>query len=540
MFKEKIEYSRSIHTISDMGGESIQTTVQNSWFGKVKSAIKDLFGDKHVDYKLPSIICVGGESSGKSSVLENITKCRLFPRNISMCTKCPIHVIINDGSGKLSVTILGKKIICKNDAEIYNEVEKYFKYLSDDSVHEEEITINISCKGLPHLEFYDLPGLRTYPPEAAEKTVSLTKKYLNKKNSIIICTVPASTTRLTTCQAIALINDMKLQDSSIVALTMCDRVGPDEVEELIIDRIMGKSKEITDLKYAGYVGVINRSNKDRISLDDVGKVEVDWLTKNVLSVASKELDFNELSMNKLKDHLSIHNLIKNTDNLYNRYIDEKWVPNVHEKIKKEISDVENMIESLGPLMSIEDLNELLVEVFMYDGVVLKEILEIFDCRWLLKYNHVIHQYDIADIDVFGSEKHMGLLCDWVLERFNENCECDIHIERYTNAEITIRKQFINHAIDIYKETYDINLQKINNALELRSILQLPITENTLILNSIAELFIGKILDNSFTPKFSEADIIENEEYQTKRASLNKQLDELNTHLNLIKKFKESV
>jgi len=33
-----------------------------------------------------------GESTGKSSLLENITRCSIFPRDRDICTRCPVRL----------------------------------------------------------------------------------------------------------------------------------------------------------------------------------------------------------------------------------------------------------------------------------------------------------------------------------------------------------------------------------------------------------------------------------------------------------------
>ena len=48
--------------------------------------------DDTIVYEVPKVIVIGAESSGKSSLLENITKCPIFPRNTSICTRQPIHL----------------------------------------------------------------------------------------------------------------------------------------------------------------------------------------------------------------------------------------------------------------------------------------------------------------------------------------------------------------------------------------------------------------------------------------------------------------
>ena len=47
---------------------------------------------------LPKVIVIGTESSGKSSLLERITKCQLFPRDGKICTMCPIKVKLQNGT----------------------------------------------------------------------------------------------------------------------------------------------------------------------------------------------------------------------------------------------------------------------------------------------------------------------------------------------------------------------------------------------------------------------------------------------------------
>lgn len=61
-------------------------------------------------------------------------------------------------------------------------------------------------------------------PETAKITTDLCRKYLNERNSIVLYVVPATTTRLTSCQSIALISEMGMEQNCILALTMADRL----------------------------------------------------------------------------------------------------------------------------------------------------------------------------------------------------------------------------------------------------------------------------------------------------------------------------
>ena len=76
------------------GSYDIQTALNQGAYKRFYDAVWSVFGkssSKTADFKLPEVVVVGSESSGKSSLLENITKCEIFPRDRSQCTRAPIR-----------------------------------------------------------------------------------------------------------------------------------------------------------------------------------------------------------------------------------------------------------------------------------------------------------------------------------------------------------------------------------------------------------------------------------------------------------------
>ncbi|KAL3155927.1 hypothetical protein ABBQ32_012925 [Trebouxia sp. C0010 RCD-2024] len=71
---------------------SVQSTLQRSTFGRFWKAIKLLAPSQKEQFKLPQVVVIGNESVGKSSLLEGITKCAVFPRARTLCTKCPVRL----------------------------------------------------------------------------------------------------------------------------------------------------------------------------------------------------------------------------------------------------------------------------------------------------------------------------------------------------------------------------------------------------------------------------------------------------------------
>lgn len=72
--------------------KGIINTLVNSSFGsfnKALESIRPLTPEVHLT--LPRVVFVGSQDAGKSSLLENITKCAIFPRDKGVCTRMPIN-----------------------------------------------------------------------------------------------------------------------------------------------------------------------------------------------------------------------------------------------------------------------------------------------------------------------------------------------------------------------------------------------------------------------------------------------------------------
>lgn len=328
-------------------GINIFGTLEGSLFGKIKNVVGGLVNNNPVElakYKLPKVIVMGNESTGKSSLLENITKCQLFPRHSKLCTKAVVHLILNNGDEKYVVKYGDKSLDIDQRDNIYKEIKKIMDELPSDSISEEEIIIEMTDKDLPNFEFFDLPGIRSYPQNMADTTTNLCKKYLADKDSIILCVVPVTITRLTSCQSIALINEMKMEHNCILALTMSDRLQMENVEDLLIKRLLQTSDEIIDLHFAGYIAIVNRLHTDNFNLEENDDIEKNWFHTNILSVMPEEYADHKLM---IEQNITVFNLLRKMDELYNKFIRVDWIPKINAKITDDINAVQFDIDDLG-------------------------------------------------------------------------------------------------------------------------------------------------------------------------------------------------
>lgn len=78
---------RKVHDI-----EGIVHRLVNSSFGSFNSAVEHIRAlIPQVELTLPRVVVLGSRDAGKSSLLENITKCPIFPRGKGLCTRMPIN-----------------------------------------------------------------------------------------------------------------------------------------------------------------------------------------------------------------------------------------------------------------------------------------------------------------------------------------------------------------------------------------------------------------------------------------------------------------
>jgi GTP-binding protein EngB required for normal cell division len=348
-------------------GNNLKKTMEQSLFGKIKETLLALFTQKEIEtFQMPKVIVIGNESTGKSSLLENITKCQLFPRDSKLCTKCPVRVCMaSKGNQKYSVQyVKGGKQIIKNvnkRDDLYGVINEYMNSLPADHISDDVLTVTIVDNDMPDFEMYDLPGIRTYPPDTAEKTMALCRKYLSDKNSIVLCVVPATTTRLTSSQSIALITETKMEKNCILALTMADRLQPIHIEDLLVKRIIGTSDELVGLNFAGYVAVINRLHTESCNLEEHDEIEKQWFDSVIIKNIPPEYKKYEEA---ICTNVRVDNLILKMNELYKHFFENNWIPRVLSDIQIKIANFEKEYIALGhEKITDEDIKKCLDDAF---------------------------------------------------------------------------------------------------------------------------------------------------------------------------------
>ncbi|KAI0082872.1 hypothetical protein K474DRAFT_1655054 [Panus rudis PR-1116 ss-1] len=231
---------------------------------------------------LPQICVLGSQSSGKSSVLENIVGRDFLPRGTGIVTRRPLVLqLINRPASKQqngeAVSTEGDKFA---NADEWGEFlhlpgQKFYDFnkIRDEIVRDTEaktgrnagispIPINLRIYS-PHvltLTLVDLPGLTKVPvgdqPRDIEKQIrEMVLKYINKPACIILA-VTAANTDLANSDGLKLAREVDPEGQRTVGvLTKIDLMDPGTD---VVDILAGR---VIPLRL-GYVPVVNRGQKD--------------------------------------------------------------------------------------------------------------------------------------------------------------------------------------------------------------------------------------------------------------------------------------
>ncbi|KAM0813645.1 putative Protein msp1 [Seiridium cardinale] len=207
---------------------------------------------------LPSIVVIGSQSSGKSSVLESIVGHEFLPKGLNMVTRRPIELTLintpgsNAEYGEFPDLGLGK---VSDFSSIQRTLTELNQAVSDaECVSDDPIRLSISSPHVPDLSLIDLPGYiqvvgQNQPLELKQKISELCDKYIQAPN--VILAISAA--------------DVDLANST--ALRASRRVDPRGERTIgvvtkmdLVDPIRGMSI-LNDKQYPlrlGYVGVVSR------------------------------------------------------------------------------------------------------------------------------------------------------------------------------------------------------------------------------------------------------------------------------------------
>ncbi|KAF7374965.1 hypothetical protein MSAN_00382600 [Mycena sanguinolenta] len=221
--------------------------------------------DQSDTLKLPSIVVIGSQSSGKSSVLEAIVGPRIFCRRNNMVTRRPIeltlvHTYSTDGQtpveyGEFPALGLGK--ITDFSAIQRTLTDLNLAVPATEAVSPEPIDLRIYSPNVPDLTLIDLPGYiqlasLDQPDSLKEKISALCEKYIREPNIVLaVCAADVDLANSPALRASRKVDPLGLR--TIGVITKMDLVPPEQGASILA----GNRYPL----HLGYVGVVTKATK---------------------------------------------------------------------------------------------------------------------------------------------------------------------------------------------------------------------------------------------------------------------------------------
>ncbi|KAJ3415745.1 dynamin-like GTPase mgm1 [Chytridiales sp. JEL 0842] len=223
---------------------------------EVRNLLKTV--DNNTNLQLPSIVVIGSQSSGKSSVLEAIVGHEFLPKGSNMVTRRPIELtLIHSPQEKESYSEfpqlgLGKVFDFKQVQKTLTDLN--LAVSDEECISKKPIELRIYSPNVPDLTLVDLPGYiqisnKKQPPMLKEKIIDLCDQYIQEPN--IILAVCAADVDLANSEALRASRKVDpVGERTIGVITKMDLVEPREGVSIL--------KNTDYPLQLGYVGVVNK------------------------------------------------------------------------------------------------------------------------------------------------------------------------------------------------------------------------------------------------------------------------------------------
>ncbi|XP_039542672.1 dynamin-3 isoform X10 [Pimephales promelas] len=211
---------------------------------------------------LPQIAVVGGQSAGKSSVLENFVGRDFLPRGSGIVTRRPLilQLVNNKAEYAEFLHCKGRKFV--DFDEVRQEIEAETDRITGSNKGISSIPINLRVYS-PHvlnLTLIDLPGMTKIavgdqPPDIEHQIRDMLMQFITRESCLILAVTPANTD-LANSDALKVAKEVDPQGvRTIGVITKLDLMDEGtDAREILENKLLPLRR--------GYIGVVNRSQKD--------------------------------------------------------------------------------------------------------------------------------------------------------------------------------------------------------------------------------------------------------------------------------------
>uniref|UniRef100_A0A673BBT3 Dynamin-2 n=1 Tax=Sphaeramia orbicularis TaxID=375764 RepID=A0A673BBT3_9TELE len=211
---------------------------------------------------LPQIAVVGGQSAGKSSVLENFVGRDFLPRGSGIVTRRPLILQLVNSKAEYAEFLhcKGRKFVDFDEVRLEIEAETDRLTGSNKGISPIPINLRVYSPNVLNLTLIDLPGMTKVavgdqPVDIEHQIRDMLLQFITKESCLILAVTPANTD-LANSDALKIAKEVDPQGlRTIGVITKLDLMDEGtDARDILENKLLPLRR--------GYIGVVNRSQKD--------------------------------------------------------------------------------------------------------------------------------------------------------------------------------------------------------------------------------------------------------------------------------------
>ncbi|CAF1050943.1 unnamed protein product [Adineta ricciae] len=322
------------------------STFQDAFDNKVRHLMdkmdqaRSLLLESNENFTFPTVVVVGDQSSGKSTLLESLSLVEL-PKGSGIVTRCPLVLRLRESDERRVYRLYennGKELLNEKDLNIPQYIEQETIKLAGDSknIVQDMIELQVEDPHVRNLTVVDLPGiahtaLDGQPKDIHDQIIKLIHRFIKPEESIILCVWPANVD-IAVGEAFALAREFDpLGKRTIGVITKTD-LATDRSK--LKQQLLMTGRDVIRLKL-GFVAVRNRSADQKLTLAEAREQEKKFFLEH------------EVSMVVDPSHLGINALIHRLSDLYCERVKQTF-PKLRKEIQARLITVEEQLTKLPP------------------------------------------------------------------------------------------------------------------------------------------------------------------------------------------------
>ena len=302
--------------------------------------IRSILPSNDLGITFPTVVVVGDQSSGKSTLLEALSLVEL-PKGTGIVTRCPLVLRLRNSIKRQVYHVHegNKKVpLDETQINILKYIEEETKKLagSHKNVVHDMIELLVEDPNVRDLTVVDLPGIARnpiadQPKDIHKQTTDLIRKFISPTGTVILCVFPANVD-VATVESFTLAREVDPSNERTIGVITKSDLAPNQ--EVLIQQLLMEKSDVLQLTL-GFVTVRNRSTDERMSLGEARRRE-------------KEFFRQHPALSSVGWHcLGIDALIGRLADLYSDRVKETF-PKMRGEIQKKLRDVREQLSKFPP------------------------------------------------------------------------------------------------------------------------------------------------------------------------------------------------